>query len=129
MNKIDLCKYGITDVKEIIHNPSYEELFKAEMSPENEGFEKGILTNTGAVSVYTGKFTGRSPNDRYIVKDSVTENTVWWDGVINKPVEKDVWDHCKTLTLKQLNSAKKLYVVDTFCGTNEDTRMKVRFIM
>ena len=129
MNKVDLKKYGITNVSEIIYNPSYEELFQAEMSPENEGFDKGILTNTGAVSVDTGKFTGRSPKDRYIVKDSVSESTVWWDGTINKPVNNEVWEHCKALTLKQLNSAKRLYVVDTFCGTNEDTRMKVRFIM
>jgi len=129
MAKLDLSKYGISGNIEVVHNPSYEQLFQAEMDPANEGFEKGVLTNTGAVSVDTGKFTGRSPKDRYIVKDAVTEDTIWWDGTINKPVNKDIWDHCKALTLKELNSAKKLYVVDTFCGTNEDTRMKVRFIV
>ena len=129
MTKLDLSKYGINEAIEVVHNPSYETLFQAEMDTANEGFEKGVLTNTGSVSVDTGKFTGRSPKDRYIVKDGTTENTIWWDGTINKPVGNDVWNHCKSLTLKQLNSAKKLYVVDTFCGTNEDTRMKVRFIM
>ncbi|MCC8145239.1 MAG: phosphoenolpyruvate carboxykinase (ATP) [Bacteroidales bacterium] len=129
MAKLDLSKYGINSGIEVVHNPSYQELYVAEMDPANEGFEKGVETNTGAVAVDTGKFTGRSPKDRYIVKDSVTEDTIWWDGNINKPVGKDVWDHCKALTLKQLNSAKKLYVVDTYCGTNEDTRMKVRFIV
>lgn len=128
MANLDLSKYGISSDITVVHNPSYEELFQAEMDPANEGFEKGILTNTGAVSVYTGKFTGRSPKDRYIVKNAASDN-IWWDGTINKPVNEDVWDHCKALTLKELNSAKKLYVVDTFCGTNEDTRMKVRFIM
>ena len=129
MANLDLSKYGINSNIEVVYNPSYEELFQAEMSSSNEGFEKGILTNTGAVSVDTGKFTGRSPKDRYIVKDAVSGDTIWWDGNINKPVSPEIWKDLKANTLKQLNSSKKLYVVDTFCGTNEDTRMKVRFIM
>ncbi|MDR1170741.1 MAG: phosphoenolpyruvate carboxykinase (ATP) [Prevotellaceae bacterium] len=129
MAKVDLTKYGINGNIEIVYNPAYEQFFKAETDPANEGFEKGELTTTGAVSVKTGVFTGRSPKDRYIVKDSVTENTVWWDGNINKPVSADVWNDLKSLSIQQLNTAKKLYVVDTFCGTNVDTRMKVRFIM
>ena len=129
MKNLDLLKYGIKDVEKIIYNPSYEELFQAEINSENQGFEQGILTNTGAVSVDTGKFTGRSPKDRYIVKDVTSENTIWWDGVINKPVSTEIWNDCKALTIKQLNAAKKIYVVDAFCGTNENTRMKVRFIM
>jgi phosphoenolpyruvate carboxykinase (ATP) len=129
MAKLDLSKYGISNNIPVVHNPTYEQLFQAEMDPTNEGFEKGELTTTGTVSVKTGVFTGRSPKDRYIVKDAVTENTIWWDGTINKPVSTEIWNDLKTLSLKQLNTAKKLYVVDTFCGTNVDTRMKVRFIM
>jgi phosphoenolpyruvate carboxykinase (ATP) len=129
MAKVDLSKYGISNNIEVAYNPSYEELFQAEMSAANAGFEKGTLTNTGAVSVDTGVFTGRSPKDRYIVKDKVSADTIWWDGNINKPVSTEVWNDLKANTIKQLNSAKKLYVVDTFCGTNENTRMKVRFIM
>lgn len=129
MKNVDLSKYGIVGNFEIVHNPSYEQLFQDEMNPANEGFEKGILTDTGAVAVNTGKFTGRSPKDKYIVKDAITENTVWWDGVINKPVSAEVWNDLKALSQKQLSSSKKLYVVDTFCGANEDTRLKVRFIM
>ena len=129
MTKIDLSKYGITEMKEIIRNPSYEELFQAEMDPKNQGFEKGKLTNTGAVSVDTGIFTGRSPKDKYFVKDDITEKNMWWDGVINRPVNTDVWNHCMGLVTKQLESSEKLYVVDCYCGTNVDTRMKVRFIM
>ena len=128
MANLDLSKYGITGVTEIVHNPSYEQLFQAEMSPKNEGFEKGVLTNTGAVAVKTGVFTGRSPKDRYIVKDATSDQHMWWDGTINKPVSTEIWDDCKVLVQKELSN-KKLYVVDTFCGTNEDTRMKVRFIM
>lgn len=129
MENVDLSKYGIVGNFEIVHNPSYEQLFQDEMNPANEGFEKGYLTDTGAVAVNTGKFTGRSPKDKYIVKDAITENTVWWDGVINKPVSTEIWNDLKALSQKQLSSSRKLYVVDTFCGANENTRLKVRFIM
>ncbi|MFR9651303.1 MAG: phosphoenolpyruvate carboxykinase (ATP) [Rikenellaceae bacterium] len=128
MATIDLSKYGIVGNAEIVHNPTYEQLFQAEIDPSNEGFEKGILTTTGAVAVDTGKFTGRSPKDRYIVKNAASEQ-IWWDGTINKPVSEDVWSSLKDLTMGHLSESKKLYVVDTFCGTNEDTRMKVRFVM
>ena len=129
MSKIDLSKYGITNVGKIVFNPSYEELFQAETDPGNEGFEKGLLTNMGAVNVRTGVFTGRSPKDKYIVKDATTENTIWWDGTINKPISTQVWDSLKTIAQKQFTGKDKLYVVDAFCGTNADTRLKVRFIM
>ena len=128
MATIDLSKYGITGATEVIHNPSYEELYKAEMDPKNTGFEVGVETTTGAVAVKTGIFTGRSPKDRYIVKDATSDAHIWWDGNINKPVSVETYNHCKALVQKEL-SGKKLYVVDTFCGTNKDTRMKVRFIM
>jgi len=128
MSKINLSKYGITGAKEIIHNPSYEQLFQDETNPSLTGFEKGIQTKTGAVCVKTGVFTGRSPKDKFIVKDAKTENTIWWDGNINKPVTEPVWKELKQLASKELSS-KKLYVVDLFCGTNINTRLKVRFIM
>jgi phosphoenolpyruvate carboxykinase (ATP) len=129
MANLDLSKYGISGDIEILHNPTYEELFQAEIDPANEGFERGVLTTTGAVSVDTGKFTGRSPKDKFFVKDAVTDEHLWWDGTINRPTTPEVFAHCKDLVTKQLSTAKKLYVVDTFCGTNEDTRMKVRFVM
>ena len=129
MANLDLSKYGISGDIEILHNPTYEELFQAEIDPANEGFEKGVLTKTGAVAVETGKFTGRSPKDKFIVMDDTTRDTLWGDGTINRPTTPEVFDHCKDLVTAQLSTAKKLYVVDTFCGTNEDTRMKVRFIM
>ena len=126
---IDLSKYGIKGNFEIVHNPSYEELYQAEIDSKNEGFEKGTVTTTGAVAVDTGIFTGRSPKDKFFVKDEITEKNMWWDGTINRPVSTEIWDHCKNLVTEQLGSSKKLYVVDVFCGTNADTRMKVRFIM
>ncbi len=129
---ISLEKYGISDVKEIIYNPSYEDLFKAETDPSLQGFEKGQETELGAINVMTGEFTGRSPKDKYIVKDSITENTVWWTSEHaandNKPIDQNTWNALKNNTVKCL-SGKKLYVVDAFCGANEDTRLKVRFIV
>ena len=129
MATLDLSKYGITGPTEIVHNPSYQELFVAETDSKLSGYEVGVETNTGAVAVDTGVFTGRSPKDRYIVKDATTENTIWWDGTINKPVSTEIWTDLKGLVIGQLSTSKKLYVVDTFCGTNVDTRMKVRFIV
>ncbi len=129
MANLDLSKYGISNDIEIIYNPSYEELFQAEVNPANEGFEKGVVTNMGAVSVDTGIFTGRSPKDKFFVKDAITDANMWWDGAINKPVSTETWDACKNLATGQLSTAKKLYVVDAFAGTNVDTRMKVRFVV
>ncbi len=126
---VNLSNYGIKEVKEIIYNPSYDELFKFEMDGKLTGFEKGTLTSSGAVSVDTGIFTGRSPKDKYFVKDEITEKNMWWDGVINRPINNDVWSDCKKLVTDRLGSVDRLYVVDAFCGTNPDTRMKVRFIM
>lgn len=127
-----LLNYGISDVKEIIHNPSYELLYDAEVNPSLEGYEKGFDTELGAVNVMTGKFTGRSPKDKYIVEDAVTKDTIWWtsDQAVNdnKKLSQHVWNDLKQTVAAQL-SDKVLYVVDTFCGANEDTRLKVRFIV
>jgi len=123
---------GIKNPKEIIYNPSYEELYQYELDSALEGFEKGYLTELGAVNVMTGKFTGRSPKDKYIVKDGITEDTIWWSSEKakndNKPISQDVWEDLKEIVLEEL-SDKKLFVVDTYCGANEDTRLKVRFIV
>lgn len=124
-----LQNLGIKGFENIIRNPSYEQLFQAEMAEGSQGFEKGELTTSGAVSVKTGEFTGRSPKDRYIVKDDVSKDTIFWDGKVNMPTTAETFAYCKDLVTNQLSQAKTLYVVDTFCGTNKDTRLKVRFIM
>ncbi len=132
MAKLDLTKYGITGTTEIIYNPGYEQLFEDEMDPSLEGFDKGVLTELGAVNVMTGIYTGRSPKDKYIVMDENSKDTVWWttEGYKNDnhPMSEDVWAQVKKLAQDQL-SGKKLYVVDAFCGANKDTRMAIRFVM
>ena len=130
--KINLGLYGIHDVSDVIYNPSYEDLYKAELDPSLEGYEKGQETELGAVNVMTGVFTGRSPKDKFIVMDENSKDTVWWTTPEypndNHPASEETWKAVKDLALKEL-SGKKLYVVDGFCGANKDTRMAVRFIM
>ena len=134
LNKVvkELEALGIYDVKEVVYNPSYEQLFEEETNPGLEGFEKGTLTTTGAVAVDTGIFTGRSPKDKYIVLDEKTKDTVWWTSEAakndNKPMNQATWQNLKDLVTNQL-SRKRLFVVDGFCGANKDTRMKIRFIV
>ena len=129
---ISLEKYGILNTKEIVYNPSYETLYNEELNPNLVGYERGQLTELGAVNVMTGEFTGRSPKDKYIVKDAITENTIWWNSEKavndNKPISQNTWNSLKETTVEQL-SGKRLFVIDAFCGANENTRLKVRFIM
>ena len=132
MKKEQLNQYGIVDVQEIVYNPSYEALFAEETKPDLTGFDKGQVSELGAVNVMTGVYTGRSPKDKYIVMDANSKDTVWWtsDGYKNDnhPMSEEVWAKVKEIALKEL-SGKKLYVVDAFCGANPDTRMAVRFVM
>ena len=132
MANIDLSKYGINGAVEVLHNPSYDVLFAEETKPGLEGFDKGQVTELGAVNVMTGVYTGRSPKDKFFVMDEVSKNTVWWTSDEykndNKPVSQNTWNALKDLAVKELSN-KKLYVVDTFCGANANSRLKVRFIM
>ncbi len=132
MANIDLSKYGIQNAAEVVYNPDYDTLYHAELDPSLEGFEKGQKTELGAVNVMTGVYTGRSPKDKFWVKDDITKDTIWWTSDEykndNKPVTPEAWKSLKEIAVNELSN-KKLYVVDTFCGANENTRLKIRFIM
>ena len=132
MKKLDLSIYGINGTTEIVHNPTYEELFVAETDTTLEGYEKGQVTELGAVNVMTGIYTGRSPKDKFIVMDENSKDTVWWTSDEfkndNHPCSEETWSVLKDIAVKELSN-KKLYVVDVFCGANEDSRMSIRFIM
>ena len=132
MKHLDLLKYGIKEVTEVIYNPSYETLYKEETNPNLTGFDRGQLTELGAINVMTGVYTGRSPKDKFFVMDDVSKDTVWWTSPEypndNKPITKDAWRELKRIAVGEL-SGKKLYVVDAFCGASVNTRIKVRFIM
>ena len=132
MSKIDLSKYGITGATEVVYNPDYDTLYNDELNPELTGYDKGQLTELGAVNVMTGVYTGRSPKDKFFVMDETSKDTVWWTSDAykndNKPVTPETWKALKELAVKELSN-KKLYVVDAFCGANPATRLKVRFIV
>ena len=132
MKKIDLTQYGITGTTEIVYNPSYEVLFNEETQPGLTGYDKGQVSELGAVNVMTGVYTGRSPKDKFIVDDANSHDTVWWTSDEykndNHRATEQAWAAVKEIAQKELSN-KKLYVVDAFCGANKDTRMAVRFIM
>ena len=132
MKKIDLTQYGITGTTEVVYNPSYELLFEEETKPGLEGFEKGQVSELGAVNVMTGIYTGRSPKDKFIVMDENSKDTVWWTSDEykndNHPATQEAWTAVKDIAKKELSN-KRLFVVDAFCGANKDTRMAIRFIM
>ncbi|MDR0976931.1 MAG: phosphoenolpyruvate carboxykinase (ATP) [Prevotellaceae bacterium] len=132
MANLDLSKYGITGVKEVIYNPSYDVLFAEETKPGLEGYEKGQVTELGAVNVMTGVYTGRSPKDKFFVMDETSKDTVWWTSDAykndNKPVDTKCWKAVKELATQELSN-KRLFVVDAFCGANPASRLKLRFIM
>ena len=131
-DKSVLAKYGITGTTEVLYNPSYEVLFNEETKEGLEGFEVGQETELGAVNVMTGIYTGRSPKDKFIVDDATSHDTVWWDSEEyhndNHKATPEAWNAVKEIAKKELSN-KKLFVVDGFCGTHKDTRMKVRFIV
>jgi phosphoenolpyruvate carboxykinase (ATP) len=132
MAKIDLSRYGIEGVTEVVYNPSYDELFRLETDPSLTGYERGQVTELGAVNVMTGVYTGRSPKDKFFVMDDTTRDTVWWTSDEykndNKPITEKAWAELKKIAMGEL-SHKKLYVVDAYCGANVNTRLKLRFIM
>lgn len=128
-----LERIGIKDTREVIYNPSYDQLYEDETGEGLQGFEQGFQTELGAVNVFTGVYTGRSPKDKYIVKDATTDDSLWWNGTggavnDNKPITTEVWSDLKDLVTDHL-SGLKLYIVDGFCGANMDTCLRVRFIM
>lgn len=128
----DLVQYGITDATDVVHNPDYDTLFAEETRSDLQGYECGIVTTSGAVAVDTGIFTGRSPKDKYIVRDDTTRDTLWWNDQgkgknDNQPLSQQTWERLKSQVTQQL-SGKRLFVVDAWCGANPDTRLSVRFI-
>ena len=128
-NKLQLSSLGIDSVNQLYYQLSYDELYAHETADSNNGLEKGNETSFGAISVDTGKFTGRSAKDKYIVQDDETQDSVWWEneGSTNKPLSPEAWTEIKPVCVNQLSN-KKLYIMDGYCGANKDTRIAVRLV-
>ena len=129
ISSLNLDVQGIKAAAAISYNTSYEDLFKEETEYSGSDWGKGHLTGTGAVTVDTGRFTGRSPKDKYIVTEPGSKEHVWWSGTgsDNKAMKPEVWKDLKDIALKQING-KKLFVMDLFCGANPETRLSIRLI-
>lgn len=132
MSSLNLETMGIKGWKKIFHNLAYDELFTHETDPALKGHERGIVSGFGAVAVDTGKFTGRSPKDKYIVDDEISRGSVWWTDASsgysdNRRLSQAAWNHLKGIAVDQLNG-KTLYVMDGFCGANPHSRLSVRLV-
>jgi len=121
LNPQELEQYGIKDAVSIIYNPSYEKLTEDEKAKNECAF-----SDNKTAMVDTGKFTGRSPKDKYFVKQHPSSEHIAW-GDINQPVSKEIFDDLFELTTAQL-SGKELYVVDAFAGASKGSRRSIRFI-
>jgi len=89
--------------------------------------ERGVLTDNGTLAINTGKFTGRSPQDRFVVMEDLTENTVDW-GAINKPIDLEKYQALKAKLLDFMKAKDELFVRDAFVGASESHRFGVRIV-
>ena len=88
---------------------------------------EGQLTKDGALLVDTGKFTGRSVKDKFVVRDATTEDTINW-GAINQPMTPEHWANLKADFMAALESQEELYVADVYGGSQPEYRVNVRVI-
>jgi phosphoenolpyruvate carboxykinase (ATP) len=119
--KVNLTSIGIGKVQKAFWNLGPAELIEHAIK-NGEGF----LSDKGAFTADTGKFTGRSPKDRYIVKDGNNENSIWW-GDINIPFDPEKFDALQEKMTTYL-SDKKVYVRDAYAGTDADYRLNLQFV-
>ena len=117
---VSLRKYGITK-SNIHYQLSSKELHKISVE---EG--SGIETSSGALAVHTGEFTGRSPLDRFIIKDDITKDKVWW-GAVNIPMEPEKFDQLYNRVIAYLDG-KDVYVRDCFACAEPSHKQNIRLI-
>lgn len=118
-----LGKYGIVPAAstKVFRNLSYDDIFKQEVA------EGQTVVSNGTVTVDTGKFTGRSPKDKYIVESKPSSDEIWW-GPVNRPMKPETFSKLNDKVVKHYNQAKKIYVFDGYSGANPISRKKVRFV-
>ena len=112
---------GLENIGQIYHNLSYDELFEHEVKNK-----EGRVSSSGAFMVDTGVFTGRSPKDKYFVKQDPSQKYISW-GEINQPTTKEVFDELLVVAKKQLSN-KDLYIQDAYAGASLDSRKSIRVV-
>jgi len=117
----DFDKLGLTGVKNVYYNLSFEELFQYEIKQK-----EGVETKLGAVAIDTGIFTGRSPKDKYFVKQPPSEKYIAW-GDINQPISKEIFDELFEKT-KEYLSNKDIYIMDAFAGASDKSKKSIRVV-
>lgn len=118
---IELASYGIKNSK-----INYQ-LSPAELTKKMVETGQGEITSSGAINMLTGEFTGRSPQDRFIVKDEITENNVWWDGKTNLPFDSAKFDALYDKVVEHLSN-REIYVRDAFACADDAYKTKIRAI-
>ena len=118
---LDLAYLGIVNAGSVYRNLSAPALYE-----ESVRRHEGHVASHGPLIVNTGTYTGRSPNDKFIVKDKSTENKVWW-GKVNRPFEPARFDALKARVLAYLQG-EDLFVQDCFAGTDPEYRLPIRII-
>ncbi|WP_169752852.1 phosphoenolpyruvate carboxykinase (ATP) [Campylobacter mucosalis] len=117
----DFESLGLADIKKVYHNLSYDELFNHEVKNG-----EGRVSSNGTFMVDTGVFTGRSPKDKYFVKQDPSGKFIAW-GKVNKPISKELFTKLLSKAKAQL-SGKEIYVQDAFCGASAKSKKAVRFV-
>ncbi|TYZ62659.1 hypothetical protein PybrP1_002838 [[Pythium] brassicae (nom. inval.)] len=120
---LGLEKFGVTNAStKVHHNLSYGEIAQHE-----EANKEGEFIANGTYTIDTGKFTGRSPKDKYIVDQAPSNKNIWW-GDINRPISAEVFDDLYEKVTGHYSQAEKVYVFDGYAGANPNSRKKVRII-
>ena len=118
---LGLEAFGIKSCGKIHHNLDYDQLFEHEKIGGHT-----VLTSCGAMTVDTGKFTGRSPKDKYFAAEPSSVDNIWW-GPVNVQVTESVFDILHEKVASYL-TGKDLYVTDAHCGANLNTRKSIRVV-
>ena len=119
---LNLEELGIQNGCKVFHNLTYEQI-----ADHEKQYKEGSFVANGTFAVDTGKFTGRSPKDKFIVKQKPSQDNIWW-GSINQLTTVEVFDVLYAKAAKHFSSVDRLYVFDGHCDVNEKSRLNVRIV-
>lgn len=128
MEATNIMSNSVNKIEALVKKDSTNnQLSRAELVEAASRRNEGKVASNGAFTATTGKYTGRSPQDRFIVEDNVTRDTVDW-GEVNKPISGDVFDALLEKVLNHLDEREELFVFNGYAGADEDTRLNIRVV-